>query len=83
MRYVAYIRNYTFVNFIVTLFKPIIAELIGHSAGATLHIIAAVLNLSRLKDPLQILSLGCGPPPKIVSWKIVKNASACVYLIKK
>jgi len=33
---------------------------------------AAVLNLFRPDDHLKILSLGCGPPLKIVSWEIAK-----------
>ena len=34
--------------------------------------IAAILNLLRLEEHLQILSPGCGSPLKIVPWKIDK-----------
>jgi len=43
---------------------------------------AAVLNLLRLENHLQILSLGCGPPLKIVPWKIAK-IGLCVFISLK
>src|SRR6218665_2575096 len=43
----------------------------------------AVLNLMRLLDNLQILSLGRGPPLKIVAWKIAKICLfVCLYPCK-
>jgi len=44
---------------------------------------SAVLNLLRLDDHLQILSLGRGPPLKIVPWKIEIIVCLCVYIITK
>ena len=39
-----------------------------------------ILNLLGLGDHLQILSLGRGPPVKIVPWKIAKiSLFVCLY----
>jgi len=52
-------------------------------ASAILFYIPAVLKLLRLEDHLQILSLGRGPPLKIMPWIIAKLVCLCAYIFAK